>query len=368
MITKTIVHLITTIERGGAEKQLVVLVNEQILLGFKVEIVYLKGKPELQFELEDLGATVSKVIANQSFHKQILGFHKFLRNRSRHLVHAHLPKSELLAALVCKKSQFVVTRHNTEPFWPKGPRFLSTLASVYVSSKAAGVIAISQAVSRFLLDNNEIISKNKIRVIKYGFDPRSRLDVFNPPIFSLPNSKMSENIRIGTIGRLVPQKDYPTLLKAFSELLKIDSRPHLYIIGEGYLESELKQLCIDLKIDEKVFFLGKTENVLGFLDSIDIFLLASKYEGFGLVLLEAMSREKPVIAANNSAIPEVLGDSYSGLFQTSNQVELTQKLISCLDLEKRNQLSMELIYRLEQFTPQRMVANIHAFYKEKSLL
>ena len=108
--------------------------------------------------------------------------------------------------------------------------------------------------------------------------------------------------------------------------------------------------------------------MLGFLDSIDLFVLASKYEGFGLVLLEAMSREKPIVAANNSAIPEVLGENYSGLFQTSNQRELTLKLVSAIQLRTRLELKKELKDRLELFTPEKMAQNIHAYYSEKSLL
>jgi glycosyltransferase involved in cell wall biosynthesis len=269
---------------------------------------------------------------------------------------------------VCRKSHFIVTRHNTEPFWPKGPQIFSTFISLYVSFKAAGVIAISQAVSKYLLDNREILSRKKIKVIRYGFDPKSELKLFNPPTFPLPNAGKPNSIRIGTIGRLVPQKDYPTLLKAFHDLLKIDNRPLLYIIGEGFLEIELRQLCVELNIEENVYFLGKTENVLGFLDSIDLFVLASKYEGFGLVLLEAMSREKPIVAANNSAIPEVLGESYSGLFQTSNQHELTLKLVSTMQLSTRLELKKELNDRLELFSPQKMAHNIHAYYREKALL
>ena len=81
-----------------------------------------------------------------------------------------------------------------------------------------------------------------------------------------------------------------------------------------------------------------------------------------------MSREKPIVAANNSAIPEVLGENYSGLFQTSNQVELTLKLVSTIQLETRLELKKELKDRLELFTPEKMTQNTHAYYIEKALL
>jgi hypothetical protein len=74
------------------------------------------------------------------------------------------------------------------------------------------------------------------------------------------------------------------------------------------------------------------------------------------------------VAANNSAIPEVLGENYSGLFQTSSQHELTLKLVSAIQLRTRLKLKKELNDRLEIFAPQKMAQNIHAFYSEKALL
>ena len=100
MKSKRIINLITTIERGGAEKQLLTLVREQVKSGLGVEVFYLKGAPELKHEFENCGAAVNQILLKKSFIQQIIILKKQL-NQHKTPVHAHLPKSELLASLSC---------------------------------------------------------------------------------------------------------------------------------------------------------------------------------------------------------------------------------------------------------------------------
>ena len=108
---------------------------------------------------------------------------------------------------------------------------------------------------------------------------------------------------------------------------------------------------------------GKTEYIKEFLSKIDLFILPSKYEGFGLVLLEAMVAKKPIIAANNSAIPEVLGKTYEGLFATGDANTLAQQIktaISDDNFSKRlvNSYSSQLNF----FDPSEMNRNVKNVY------
>ena len=106
MISNKVTHLITTIERGGAEKQLLTLASEQVQSGIKVEVIFLKGKPELKKEFEESGINVNKLLTGKNFLHQIFLLSKYLR-KNPSPVHAHLPKSELLAAVVISKKYFV---------------------------------------------------------------------------------------------------------------------------------------------------------------------------------------------------------------------------------------------------------------------
>jgi glycosyltransferase involved in cell wall biosynthesis len=232
---------------------------------------------------------------------------------------------------VVPNKYFIFTRHNSEPFWPSGPRIISNLLSKFVCKRASQGIAISNAVKSYLNKRGEIPTGYIIDVVYYGFQKNGSTNSTGlNTIRNLTNDE-SSNYRIGTIGRLVPQKDYPTLLNAFSNVLKSLPETELYIVGEGYLQKELIKLSKTIGVNDKVHWLGKTEYVNEFLSKIDLFILSSKYEGFGLVLLEAMVAKKPIIAANNSAIPEVLGKTYEGLFQTGNVKALAQHINTAIN-------------------------------------
>ena len=362
MISKKVTHLITTIERGGAEKQLLTLASEQVQSGLNVVVLYLKGKPDLRNEFEAAGVEVNNLLVEKIFLKQIFLLSKYLR-KSPSPVHAHLPKSELLAAVVVRKKHFIFSRHNAEPFWQRGPRIISNLLSRFVSKRASQGIAISHAVKSYLITRGEVPSDYTVDVVYYGFQKDNST---NPVGLSLITNLMngqSSNYKIGTIGRLVPQKDYPTLLNAFSDVLKSLPNTDLYVVGEGYLQKDLVNLSKSLGINDKVHWVGKTEYITEFLSKIDLFILPSKYEGLGLVLLEAMVANKPIIAANNSAIPEVLGKTYEGLFSTGDVNALAQHIKTAIsDNNFSKRLVQSYSNQLELFDSSKMNRNIKNVY------
>ena len=362
MISKKVTHLITTIERGGAEKQLLTLASEQVQSGIKVEVIFLKGKPELEKEFEESGVKVNKLLVGKNFLYQISLLSKHLR-KNPSPVHAHLPKSELLAAIVVTNKYFIFTRHNSEPFWPGGPRIISNLLSKFVCKKASQGIAISNAVKSYLIKRGEIPNEYTIDVVYYGFQKDGSTNSKGLNFITNFINNQSSNFKIGTIGRLVPQKDYPTLLNAFSNVLKSFPNIELYVVGEGYLQKDLIELSESLGIKDKVHWLGKTEYINEFLSKIELFILPSKYEGFGLVLLEAMVAKKPIIAANNSAIPEVLGKTYEGLFLTGDVKALAQQIKTAISNESFSEkLVQSYKSQLNLFDPSVMNRNVKNAY------
>ena len=366
MISNKVTHLITTIERGGAEKQLLTLAKEQVQSGIKVVVIFLKGKPELKKEFEESGIEVNQLLVGKNFLRQISLLSKHLR-KNPSPVHAHLPRSELLAAIVIPNKYFIFTRHNSEPFWPGGPRIISNLQSKFVCKRASQGIAISNAVKSYLIKRGEIPAGYIIDVVYYGFQKDSSTNSVGLNIITSLINSQSSNFKIGTIGRLVPQKDYPTLLSAFSNVLKSVPNAELYVVGEGYLQKELIELSKSLGVISKVHWLGKTEYINEFLSKIDLFILPSKYEGFGLVLLEAMVAKKPIIAANNSSVPEVLGETYEGLFPTGDVNALAQQIKTIIgDNNFSERLVQSYASQLELFDSSNMNKKIENVYLHAS--
>lgn len=110
---------------------------------------------------------------------------------------------------------------------------------------------------------------------------------------------------IVSLGRLSDQKDYPTLLKAFSKVENDDAR--LLIIGEGELRDELMQLSRRLKIQEKVEFAGYVDNPYKYINDASLFVLSSKREGLPTVLIEALGCGCPIVSTDSPSGPsEVL--------------------------------------------------------------
>jgi len=340
-----ILHVITTIGLGGAEKQLLTLATCQREQGYEVEVIFLKDKPLLLQKFLEVGIRVDLSFVNFGFFRQIRNL-KARESTKNLVIHAHLPRAELLCALSLEPKTFIVTRHNSEAFFPKGPARLSKVLSRFVLNRSFASISISKAVANYLKTSGEMGDTQNNHVIYYGIkdtsvSPRSDLRVVSGPI------------QVGTVSRLVPQKNLPLLLGALKELSSQESLVfNLTIVGSGPLKTELHSLSADLGIEKLVTWKGQLQDVLSFYRSLNVFVLPSDYEGFGLVLLEAMSQGIPVIARRISAIPEVMGEEHPGLVDSVSPVDLALKirtvtsdqdaLRSCLNYQARRLLEFPI--------------------------
>jgi glycosyltransferase involved in cell wall biosynthesis len=355
-VTK-VLHVITTINRGGAENQLVVLVREQVKSGLDVTIIYLKGEPELEQEFLAAGAKILHNIVNMKPIFQLLKL-RGISKAEKSLLHAHLPRAELLTRFAAGKNEYVVSRHNAEPFFPGAARLLSSYLSRLVIEKAKHVIAISFAVSEFLIEKKEIRSTEKLSVVHYGYQPRPGEDRITAKVGIGDGS----GICIGTISRLTRQKDLPTLFSSFAQFLIDHPKSTLLLVGGGEEKSQLENLAQNLGIDENIEWVGRTSRIPEFLSRMDIFVLSSLYEGFGLVLLEAMDAGVPLIASNNSAIPEVLGEDFTGLVQTGDVDGFVTKMNEYTKQSVREKVLRHQDIRLKTFSAEVMCSKISKIY------
>jgi len=177
--------------------------------------------------------------------------------------------------------------------------------------RATRIIAPSEWTQREIVEHFSI-DPGLVRVIPEGARPEMR------PLRPEECAEVLRRHGIASpyllfVGTIEPRKNLPVLLRAYDELLRRTShRPQLVLCGgDGWKNEEVYRLVDELKLGEKVRFLGyvKDEDLPALYSAADCFLYPSVYEGFGLPPLEAMACGTPVITSNASSLPEVVGES-----------------------------------------------------------
>lgn len=133
-----------------------------------------------------------------------------------------------------------------------------------------------------------------------------------------------------SVGRLTEAKDYPNLFYAFSSL-ETPVQPKLVIIGDGEEKERLNNLSEELGISNDIIWLGIRHDVQDWMSACDLFVLPSAWEGFGLVVAEAMACERLVIGTNSGGVSEVIND-FGLIVSPKNPPALTSAIEKYLSL------------------------------------
>ncbi|MDN5200915.1 glycosyltransferase [Fulvivirgaceae bacterium BMA10] len=228
------------------------------------------------------------------------------------------------------------------------------------------VIANSLETKNTLLTNNQnLFPKEKIKVIYNGLD----LHHYDQQAFEPIYQKEHDEIVLGNAGRLVEQKGQKYLIHLAQRLKEQGLKFKLLIAGVGKLEPELKQLSKEFGVEKEILFLGFIDNIKGFMESIDIFLLSSLWEGFGYVITEAMASQKPVVAFDISSNPEVVSDGESGyLAEAKNMDDFYSKVEKLMTSEKLRDQFGKAGRKLveERFTMEKAQKEVESFINYQS--
>lgn len=347
-----ILHLITTIEVGGAEKHLLQLATAQSKLGHEVRVMYLKGMPQLKrlFEEQKIEVVTHRW---ENFVGVFFLFVRTLSNFKPKVVHVHLPRAELYARIANLLIDFdyVISRHNSEPLFFRKSSQLNRTLTKFVGKTATGVIYISESAKKAFTLRNEMLVNENNTVIYYGLDIKSKTIVKT----DLSNFKTK---RCFTLSRLTRQKNLELLIDVFSELKDWDFVFDIY--GEGELKKILQKKICKYGLEDKVRLMGKKTEIETIFVDYEYFILASLYEGFGLAVLEAMNHDKYVIASGTSSILEILGEEYEFLFDPTSKNSVKNTIIRAWNeadtatlgyIEKRRKLFAEedMVSRTLQF-------------------
>jgi glycosyltransferase involved in cell wall biosynthesis len=169
-----------------------------------------------------------------------------------------------------------------------------------------------------------------VTVIPYGVDLQRFAPETSPPQSHSP-SAMDDQVVIGTVSRLSVEKGVRYLIEAFGALhTRLGERVRLRIAGEGPERRRIEALVRRLHLEAAVELLGEIEHdaVPAFLRGLDIFVMPSIYEGFGVAAVEASATGLPVVASNVHGIPDVVRDGKTGILVPAEDVPA---LVQALD-------------------------------------
>jgi glycosyltransferase involved in cell wall biosynthesis len=201
------------------------------------------------------------------------------------------------------------------------------------------VIANSQATKHALLRNAPWLEEDRISVVYNGIDPGRFEGSSKTDLRRELEIERAAPI-IGFVGHLDERKGIHTLLPAIKQVHSQFPAPIFLLVGEGQLECHIRNWCLQHKIDSNVRLVGFRDDIPEIMKSIDMLVLPSLWEGFGIVLIEAMAAAKACVTTNVSSMPEIVVDGETGLIVPANDAAALSDAI--IKLLMKPQLLSEL--------------------------
>lgn len=331
-----ILYVITGLGVGGAEKVVTTIADRMISYGHSVKIIYLTGSPEtlpISKEIEVVKLNLNSIFSLVS----CINCLKFLINKYEpDIVHSHMFHSNILCRITryfAPINRLICTVHNSN----EGGK-IRMMAYKLTNSKSDINTNVSYEATESLISKGAF-KKSEIQTIYNGID--TEYFKFNKvDREALRNSfGLRKNTQVFVaVGSLSAQKDYPNLFNALSILgNEIDYK--LFIVGDGVLKPQLENIIFEKQLQKNVIFLGIRKDIPALLSMSDIFVLSSAWEGFGLVVAEAMACERIVVATDCGGVREVLGDT-GILVPNQDSIKLAEGLKKALILNDESRMNM----------------------------
>jgi len=376
-----ILHLVTTLHRGGTERLVLTLAREQRRLGCQVEVAVLT-RP----------AAAAADFAAEGFRIHSLGLRsklspgawwrlrRLLKTGDYDILHTHLDLSDLYGpfALTGGRPLVVSTRHNTDSWrtrWSyKRRAFL--IWERAAQRRTAVTLAVSGAVRDFLV-REEGLDRERFAVVPNGID----LAPFRTlPTREVARAELGRRLQIAGCdglpgghaderpvalfaGRLTPQKGADILLAAHA-LMAADM--DLVICGQGAQEEMLRHQVETLKPRCRVFFAGYQEHLPAILPAFDLYVMPSRWEGFGLAAAEAMAAGLPVVSSDCDGLREVVATGTTGLLVPPGDVQALARAMDQVLADERQAGAWGRAGRrraFEVFSSRRMATDVLEQYR-----
>ncbi|WP_034920705.1 glycosyltransferase [Gillisia sp. CAL575] len=332
-----VLHIIKSLGRGGAETLLPETLKLHNSEKFEFHYIYfLPWKDQMVDAIEVQGGKVTCLAASNNLKllQQYPAVINYCKKHAIDLIHCHLPWSGFLGRIVYAKTKIPViyTEHNIQERY----HIITKLLNKSTFNSQSIALGVSKDVSRSI--KQHIKPKipiqtllNGVNTDKFTRNPLKAQSIRDQ--YGIPE----EAVVIGNIAVFREQKCIPDWLNAFKKISDKNNNTYGLLVGAGPLETEIKTLVKELKLEKNVILPGLQTDTVSYFSAMDIFMMSSAFEGLPIALLEAMSMQCAVISTRAGGVVEVVRDSKDGLLcdvgDTKNMADLAVGLLN--DKDKR---------------------------------
>ncbi|HLC32916.1 MAG TPA: glycosyltransferase [Candidatus Nanoarchaeia archaeon] len=336
-----VLHFITGLNYGGAEHMMYKTIEHLDRSRYNIFVASLVGgtlEPELREKYPVFVLNAAKVFA---FPFALFKLRNIIKKEKVDLVHSYLFHANILARFAAiGTGAKVVSSIRIKEVEKKSHNIIDAWTSFLVDKYTC----VSDSVRDFVICK-EKISPEKIVTVPNGLD-------FSRFAFTIDAEKKIKDLEfkrpvIVSVANLRNSKDYPTLFKALSIVLRTKN-VHLLVVGKGECEQEYKKIAHELGIDAHIRFLGFRGDALELIAASDLCVLSTFYEGQSNSLLEYMAFKKPIIATDIDENREVITNGTEGLLVPAQHPEkMAEAILRVLnDAKLRKTLGMNAYARV----------------------
>jgi sugar transferase (PEP-CTERM/EpsH1 system associated) len=369
--TLRILHILNRLEHGGTELVVLKLMGGLSEPNFQQRLAVIRGADPL-FDSASLpgGGLLSAGDGDSGFQFPLFRLASIMRAYRPHIVHSRnwgaieaIPAARLAGVPVAIHSE-----HGYELEMLAGLPMRRRIFRRAAYTMADAVVAVTRELGDYHA-RMAWISPERIRVIYNGVDtqkfaPRPEARSLLRKQFGLPPNRFI----VGTVGRMVPIKDHPTLLRAVEILVQRGVDAHALLVGSGpELDRNKSLVSASPTLAGRVTFTGASEDVPDLLRTMDAFALPSISEGMSNTLLEAMATGLPVIATSVGGNTEVLEHERSGWLITPRDADASASYLALIASQESLRAQFGAAARkrvVERFSLERMLNDYGNLYRE----
>lgn len=325
-----IIYVITGLGMGGAEKVITNLADNMVDLGHDITIVYMIGDAIVLPQSRKIDIIFLNFKKNPI--NSLAKFIRILKIKKPDVVHSNMYHANIFSRISRIFNPFpkLISTSHSDFEGGKIRMFIYALTSplatisTNVSEQAKNKLVAAGAVN----PNKILVVNNSVDINKF-----KKNDDYRAQYRKQFNLK-KDDVCLLAVGRFHPAKDYPTLIRIFDQLRYKEKNIKLFIVGDGELRASIEAEIKTFALEDKVILLGIRQDIPQLMNMCDIFISTSAWEGFGLVLAEAMACSKRVIVSKNAGFIEILGEDSEYLIEAGNVNNFCKEIENLIHLNK----------------------------------